>query len=45
MPVKDTIKVSDELGYSANTPDRKSTYCNIDDNINPALNKCRQLNN
>lgn len=24
MPVKDTIKVSDELGYSANTPDRKA---------------------
>ena len=21
------------------------TYCNIDDNINPALNKCRKLNN
>ena len=26
MPVKDTIKVSDELGYSANTPDRKSLW-------------------
>ena len=27
MPVKDTIKVSDELGYSENTPDRKSQPC------------------
>ena len=26
MPVKDTIKVSDELRYSANTPDRKSLW-------------------
>ena len=26
MPVKDTIKVSDEFGYSANTPDRKSLW-------------------
>ena len=26
MLVKDTIKVSDELGYSANTPDRKSLW-------------------
>ena len=26
MPVKDTIKVSDELGYSANSPDRRSLW-------------------